>query len=157
MYNFAMIVALGADHAGFELKEALKRTLDRRGVTYHDFGTSGTASVDYPDYAAEVAEAVASARADRGILVCGSGVGMAIAANKVRGIRASVVTDVEGAVLAREHNDLNVLTLGGRRTSVELAERIVAAFLDTPFAGGRHQARVQKITALDERAGLSHS
>lgn len=152
MYNRGMVVALGADHAGFELKEALKRTLDARGVAWHDFGTSGTASVDYPDYASAVAEAVAGGRADRGILVCGSGVGMAIAANKVRGIRASVITDVEAAVLAREHNDLNVLTLGGRRTSPEEADGIVAAFLDTPFAGGRHTARVHKIAALDDRA-----
>jgi ribose 5-phosphate isomerase B len=155
VYNFAMVVALGADHAGFELKEALKRTLDRRGVTYHDFGTSGTTSVDYPDFAAQVAEAVATARADRGILVCGSGVGMAIAANKVQGIRASVIADVDGAVLAREHNDLNVLALSGRRTSVEEADRIVTAFLDTSFAGGRHLARVQKIAVLDTRAHAS--
>jgi ribose 5-phosphate isomerase B len=147
-----MLVALGADHAGFELKEALKRTLDARGIGWRDFGTSGPASVDYPDYAVLVAEAVAAGAADRGILVCGSGVGMAIAANKVHGIRASVITDAESAVLAREHNDLNVLTLGARRTPVDEAARIVAAFLDTPFAGGRHAARVQKITALDDRA-----
>lgn len=146
-----MLVALGADHAGFELKEALKRTLEARGVRWHDFGTAATASVDYPDYAVQVAEAVAAGRADRGILVCGSGVGMAIAANKVRGIRAAPIVDVEGAVLAREHNDLNVLTLGGRRTSVADAERIVAAFLDTPFAGGRHEQRVRKISRLDDR------
>lgn len=147
-----MLVALGADHAGFGLKEALKRTLDARGVRWLDVGTAGTTSVDYPDFAAQVAEAVAAGRADRGILVCGSGVGMAIAANKVHGIRASVITDVEASVLAREHNDLNVLTLGARRTAPEDAERIVAAFLDTPFAGGRHAVRVQKITALDDRA-----
>lgn len=152
MYNRSMVVALGADHAGFELKEALKRTLEARGVAFRDFGTTGAASVDYPDYAAQVAAAVAGGAADRGILVCGSGVGMAIAANKVPGIRASVITDVEAAVLAREHNDLNVLTLGGRRTPPDEATRIVAAFLDTPFAGGRHAARVQKIAALDERA-----
>lgn len=147
-----MLVALGADHAGFELKEALKRTLDARGIAWRDFGTSGPTSVDYPDYAVLVAEAVAAGAADRGILVCGSGVGMAIAANKVHGIRASVITDADSAVLAREHNDLNVLTLGARRTHVDEAARIVAAFLDTPFAGGRHAARVQKITALDDRA-----
>jgi ribose 5-phosphate isomerase B len=145
-------IALGADHAGFELKEAVKRVLDDRGIAYVDAGTSGPESVDYPDYAAEVAGAVATGRADRGILVCGSGVGMAIAANKVPGIRASVISDVEGAVLAREHNDLNVLTLGGRRTAVTDAERIVAAFLDTPFAGGRHERRVRKIADLEARA-----
>jgi ribose 5-phosphate isomerase B len=146
-----MLVALGADHAGFELKEALKRVLDERGVGYVDAGTSDGTAVDYPDFAAEVAGAVAAGRADRGILVCGSGVGMAIAANKVPGIRASVITDVDGAVLAREHNDLNVLTLGGRRTSPADAARIVAAFLDTPFAGGRHERRVRKIAELDAR------
>ena len=146
-----MFVALGADHAGFELKEALKRALDARGVAWHDVGTTGIASVDYPDYAVQVADAVAAGRADRGILVCGSGVGMAIAANKVRGVRAAPIVDVEGAVLAREHNDLNVLTLGGRRTSAADAERIVAAFLETPFAGGRHQQRVAKIGLLDDR------
>jgi ribose 5-phosphate isomerase B len=147
-----MFVALGADHAGFALKDALKRTLDARGVRWHDFGTGAAASVDYPDYAVQVANAVADGRADRGILVCGSGVGMAIAANKVRGIRAAPIVDVEGAVLAREHNDLNVLTLGARRTSVADAERIVAAFLDTPFAGGRHEQRVHKIALLDDRS-----
>lgn len=147
-----MVIAIGADHAGFELKEALKRTLDERGVTWVDVGTTGSASVDYPDFAAQVASAVTRGQADRGILVCGSGVGMAIAANKVPGIRASVITDVEAAVLAREHNDLNVLTLGARRTSADDAERIVSAFLDTPFAGGRHTARVEKIAALDAQA-----
>ncbi|MGE0813093.1 MAG: ribose 5-phosphate isomerase B [Vicinamibacterales bacterium] len=143
-----MLVALGADHAGFELKEALKRTLEERGVAYRDFGTDSAASVDYPDYAVEVAHAVAEGRADRGILVCGSGVGMAIAANKVRGIRASVISDVEGAALAREHNDLNVLSLGARRLPAGQAADIVAAFLDTPFAGGRHLRRVEKIERL---------
>ena len=150
-----MVIAIGADHAGFELKEALKRTLDERRVTWVDVGTTGSASVDYPDFAAQVASAVTRGQADRGILVCGSGIGMAIAANKVPGIRASVITDVEAATLAREHNDLNVLTLGARRTTVDDAERIVGAFLDTPFAGGRHTARVDKIAALDVKAHSS--
>jgi len=140
-----MFVALGADHAGFELKEAIKRLLDARGVAWHDAGTTSTSSVDYPDFAVQVAADVAGGRADRGILVCGSGVGMAIAANRVSGVRAAPLVDVEGAVLAREHNDLNVLALGARRTSVADAERIVSAFLDTPFAGGRHAVRVQKL------------
>lgn len=146
-----MFVALGADHAGFELKESLKRALEARGVAWHDVGTTSTSSVDYPDYAAQVAEAVAGGKADRGILVCGSGIGMAIAANKVRGIRAAPILDVESAVVAREHNDLNVLALSGRRTSVADAERIVTAFLDTPFSGGRHEQRVRKIDLLDNR------
>lgn len=147
-----MFVALGADHAGFELKEALKRALDARDVRWHDFGTAATASVDYPDYAVQVAEAVSAGRADRGILVCGSGIGMAIAANKVAGIRAASIADPGDAVVAREHNDLNVLALGSRRTSVAEAEAIVTAFLDTPFAGGRHQQRVEKIARLDARS-----
>lgn len=147
-----MLVALGADHAGFELKEAIKRLLDARGVAWHDAGTSSTTSVDYPDYAAKVAAAVASGTADRGILVCGSGIGMAIAANRVRGVRAAPLVDVPQTVLAREHNDVNVLTLGARRTSEPEAERIVTAFLDTPFAGGRHAARVQKLDTVDDRS-----
>ena len=147
-----MLVALGADHAGFELKESLKRILDARGVAWRDYGTSSTSSVDYPDYAALVAHAVADGAAERGILVCGSGVGMSIAANKVDGIRSAVLLDAPSAALAREHNDLNVLALAGRRTSPEDAEAIVAAFLATPFAGGRHTARVDKIRGLEAEA-----
>lgn len=147
-----MFVALGADHAGFELKEALKRTLDARGVAWTDLGTTSTTSVDYPDYAVLVADAVASGRAERGILVCGSGIGMAIGANRIRGVRAAPLVDVDQAVLAREHNDVNVLTLGARRTSVADAERIVAAFLDTPFAGGRHGRRIEKLDHLDSHS-----
>lgn len=146
-----MLVALGADHAGFELKEAIKRMLDARGVAWHDAGTASTSSVDYPDYAALVAAAVAGGRADRGILVCGSGIGMAIAANRVRGVRAAPLVDVPQTVLAREHNDVNVLAIGARRTGEAEAERIVAAFLDTPFAGGRHLQRVQKLDRLDDQ------
>ena len=150
------IIGIGSDHAGYELKTALKAELEAMGFAVLDVGTdSATRSVDYPDFAGQVADAVAHGRADRGILVCGSGVGMAIAANKVPGIRASVITDVDAAVLAREHNDLNVLTLGARRTAVDEAERIVGAFLDTPFAGGRHTARVEKIAALDATAHSS--
>lgn len=147
-----MLVALGADHAGFALKEAIKRILDARGVGWRDFGTASTSSVDYPDYAAPVAHAVAEGTAARGILVCGSGVGMAIAANKVDGIRAAVVLDAPSATLAREHNDVNVLALAGRKTTAEDAEAIVAAFLDTPFAGGRHAPRVDKIRRLEAEA-----
>ncbi len=144
-----MIVALGADHAGFALKEALKPVLDARGVVWRDLGTTSAASVDYPDYASQVAHAVAGGDADRGILVCGSGVGMAIAANKVAGIRAAALADPTAAALAREHNDLNVLTLAGRQLSAEAAGAIVDAFLTTPFAGGRHAQRLQKIRDLE--------
>ena len=147
-----MFVALGADHAGFELKEALKRTLDAQGVAWRDFGTSSSEPVDYPDIAGPVAEAVARGDAQRGILVCGSGVGMAIAANKVDGVRAAVISDAADAALAREHNDLNVLSLAARRVAPAEVESIVAAFLQTPFGGGRHQRRVQKLQQLESHA-----
>ena len=142
-----MHIALGADHAGVELKDALKAHLESHGITVSDMGTHGSASVDYPDFARQVADAVREGRADRGVLVCGSGIGMAIAANKVAGIRAAAIGDVTSARLAREHNDLNVLALGARLTAPGLAREIVDAFLDTPFAGGRHEQRVAKIHA----------
>jgi ribose 5-phosphate isomerase B len=144
-----MRIALGADHAGVALKSQIKQLLDERGLEYQDFGTDSTESVDYPDYAARVAREVAAGRFDRGILFCGTGLGMAMAANKVPGIRAAPVVDEQSAHLAREHNDANVLALGARVTPPDLARRIVNLFLDTPFAGGRHQRRVDKITQLD--------
>jgi len=144
-----MRIALGADHAGVGLKDQVKRLLDERGIQYTDFGTQSTESVDYPDFAVRVAEEVASGRFDRGILVCGTGIGMAIAANKVNGIRAASVVDETSAHLSRAHNDVNIVALGARVTSPELAERIVTAFLDTPFDGGRHQRRLDKISAID--------
>ena len=146
-----MRIALGADHAGVALKHAIKRQLDERGIVYTDFGTDSTESVDYPDYARKVGEAVARGEADRGILFCGSGTGMAIAANKVHGVRAASVFDAESSRLSREHNDANVLSLGERVTSEDEARRIVDAFLDTPFGGGRHQRRVDKISAIEGR------
>jgi ribose 5-phosphate isomerase B len=146
-----MRIALGADHAGVVLKSEIKRYLDERGIAYTDFGTDNHDSVDYPDYASTVAQEVASGRFDRGLLFCGSGIGMAIAANKVPGIRAASVIDERSAELSREHNDANVLAIGERLTTVEEARRIVSAFLDTPFAGGRHQRRVDKITAMDPK------
>jgi ribose 5-phosphate isomerase B len=144
-----MKVALGADHAGFALKDALKQTLDALGIEHHDFGTSSSESVDYPDFAQVVAQGVASGRFDRGILVCGTGIGMAIAANKIAGIRAAVVGDEDGARLSREHNDANVLTLGARITSPDRAQAIVGTFLGTSFQGGRHADRVEKIHKLE--------
>lgn len=142
-----MHVALGADHAGVGLKDAVKAHLASRGITVSDVGTHGHGSVDYPDFAREVARAVRDGQADRGVLVCGSGIGMAIAANKVAGIRAAAIGDVTSAQLAREHNDLNVLALGARLTPPETALAVLDAFLDTPFAGGRHEQRVAKIHA----------
>jgi ribose 5-phosphate isomerase B len=144
-----MHVALGADHAGFHLKNSLKHVLDELKVSYQDFGTSSAVSVDYPDFAREVAQSVAGGKFDRGILVCGTGIGMAIAANKVDGVRAAPVGDTESARLSREHNDLNVLTLGARVTPESRAREIVRTFLQTPFEGGRHQSRVQKIHAIE--------
>lgn len=144
-----MRVALGADHAGFELKDRLKRLLDELGIAHEDFGTSSGQSVDYPDFAREVAAGVASGAFDRGILVCGSGIGMAIAANKVAGVRAAAVFDAETARLSREHNDLNVLTLGARLLPESRAREIVRIFLETVFEGGRHDRRLDKIRHLE--------
>ncbi|HSG00319.1 MAG TPA: ribose 5-phosphate isomerase B [Vicinamibacterales bacterium] len=143
-----MRIALGADHAGVSLKEVVKRLLDQRGESYTDFGTDSTESVDYPDFAALVSVEVAAGRFDRGILVCGSGIGMAMTANKFPGIRAAAATDVTLARLSREHNNANVLTLGERTTPPDMARRIVDAFLDTRFAGGRHERRVSKIESV---------
>ena len=142
-----MRVYLGSDHAGFEMKEALKPYFSKRGVDLVDVGTDSEDSVDYPEYAHKVADAVASGEADRGVLVCGSGIGMAMTANKVDGVRAAMVTDPELARMMRLHNDGNVVTLGGRYIPQELAEEILDAFLDTDFEGGRHQRRVEKIEA----------
>jgi ribose 5-phosphate isomerase B len=147
-----MRIALGADHAGVGLKDQVKRQLDARGIAYTDFGTTSTESVDYPDVAARVAHEVVSGAYDRGILACGTGIGMAIAANKIAGIRAAPVVDERSAALSREHNDANVLALGARVTSPDLATRLVDIFLDTPFDGGRHARRIDKITALEQVA-----
>lgn len=141
----ALPVFVGSDHAGFLLKERLKKTLDRLGIAYRDVGTHSTESVDYPDFARQVAEAVAKGEAERGLLVCGSGQGMAMTANRHRGVRAALAWDEETARLAREHNDANVLALGGRLLDPERAERILEVFLKTAFAGGRHAGRVAKI------------
>ena len=144
-----MRIALGADHAGIHLKAEIRKLLDERGIAYTDFGTETTDSVDYPDFADRVAHAVAGGEYDRGLLFCGSGIGMAIAANKVAGIRAAPVVDETSARLSREHNDANVLALGERLTPPDVARQLVNTFLDTPFGGGRHQRRVDKISALD--------
>lgn len=148
-----MRVAIGADHAGFELKEQLKHVLDDLRIEYTDVGTASLASVDYPDFAEVVARGVATHEYDRGVLVCGSGIGMAMAANKVEGVRAASVTDVVSARLSREHNDANVLTLGARFTDADRAAAILRTFLETPFEGGRHEQRVDKIRAIERRNG----
>ena len=145
-----MRIALGADHAGVHLKADIRKLLDERGIAYKDFGTESVESVDYPDFAESVARAVATGEFDRGLLFCGSGIGMAMAANKVPGIRAASVVDETSARLSRQHNDANVLALGERLTGPGLARDLVNTFLDTPFDGGRHQRRVDKISALDK-------
>ncbi len=144
-----MRVAIASDHAGFALKQELVRYLTEGHVTFDDLGTTSDTTTDYPDFAAAVGRAVVEGRADRGILICGTGIGMSIAANKIGGIRAALVTDVEAARLSREHNDANVIALGGRTTAPELARAIVDVFLKTPFSGGRHAERVRKIARLE--------
>jgi ribose 5-phosphate isomerase B len=148
-----MVIALGADHAGFRLKERLKSWLVERGHTVVDLGTHGEGPVDYPDYAAAVGLAVTAGRAHRGVLVCGAGIGMAIGANKIPGIRAAACGEPYTARLSREHNDTNVLALGARITAPEAATRILETWLDTAFARGRHQRRIDKLTALDDAVG----
>jgi ribose 5-phosphate isomerase B len=142
-------VALGADHGGFQLKEAIKGWLSELGVEWADFGTFSEESCDYPDYAREVAIRVARGEYDRGILVCGSGIGMCIAANKVPGVRAALCHDVYSARVTREHNDSNVLTMGARVVGPGLAREILEVWLKTPFAGERHARRVAKIGELE--------
>ncbi len=144
-----MKITIGADHAGYRLKEHLARCLERRGHQVDDRGTFSDDSVDYPDLAAAVAGEVAAGRADRGLLVCGTGVGMAIAANKVDGVRAATCNDLFTARKSREHNDANVLTLGARVVGEGLAEDIVDSFFSSEFEAGRHQRRVDKIRALE--------
>jgi ribose 5-phosphate isomerase B len=146
-------VAIGADHGGFPMKEELKRVLADLGCEVLDVGTHGTAAVDYPDFAIAVARAVADGKARFGVMVDGAGIGSSMAANKVAGVRAALCYDLTTAQNAREHNDANVLTLGGTLIGTRLASEIVRAFLATPFAGGRHAPRVAKINRLDEGRG----
>jgi len=145
-----MKIAVGADHAGYQLKDQIKQHLQQQGMDVSDEGTSSPESVDYPDYARAVAHDVSQKRADLGILVCGSGIGMAIAANKVDGIRAANVTSEVEAQLSREHNNANILTLGARILQPDEAMRIVDAWLAAQFAGGRHERRVEKIAAIEK-------
>lgn len=143
-----MVIALGADHAGYALKAHIGAVLANLGYEVRDVGTHSLDSVDYPDYAVAVAKAVNSGEAERGILVCGSGIGVSITANKFEGIRAANCLTVEMAVLCRQHNNANILTLGERLVDHQTAEAIVQAFLATEFEGGRHTRRVEKIHLL---------
>lgn len=146
-----MRVALASDHGGYRLKQAIAGYLEEQGIEYKDFGTMSEVSVDYPDYALAVAQAVSSGDCDRGILVCGTGIGIGIAANKVPGIRAALCHDTFSAQASREHNDANILTLGERVIGSGLALDIVATWLKSEFTGGRHARRVDKITAIEQQ------
>ena len=143
-------IAIGSDHAGFSVKEIIRKYLEGAGYAVSDLGTSSEESVDYPDYGKAVGERVVSQQADFGIAVCGTGIGISIAANKVRGIRAALAHDVSTARLAREHNDANVLALGGRIVTSEAAIEMVQVFLTTAYPGGRHRRRLDKITAIEK-------
>src|SRR5438477_1188590 len=149
-----ILVALGADHAGYELKESLKQHLERRGLKVLDAGTSSMASADYPDFARVVARQIVERKCDLGLLVCATGIGMSIAANKVPGVRAALVFDEKMAALARQHNDANVLCLGGKFVGPEQAKKIVDAFLDAHFEGGRHARRVDKVERMEAAGAL---
>ena len=145
------MLIIGSDHGGLSLKTALKSYLKRRGFDVTDAGTDSTNSVDYPDFGQKVAEAVIAGDAESGILICGTGIGMSIAANKVPGVRAALVTDVFMARMAKEHNNANVLVLGGRVLDEQKACDLVGAWLDSTFEGERHQTRLDKITALEKK------
>lgn len=147
-----MQVAIGSDHGGFRLKTEIINYLQEQGIDYHDFGTYSTDSVDYPDFARAVAEAVAAGKFERGILCCGTGIGVSIAANKVAGIRAALCHDTFSARMAGEHNMANIITLGERVIGTGLARDIVAAWLNAKFAGGRHTQRLEKIAAMERDA-----
>lgn len=141
-----MKIAIGSDHAGFRLKEIVKNFLKTRNIEVEDFGTYTEESVDYPDYAFKVGEAVARKDFDFGILICGSGIGMSMAANKVKGVRAALCNDLYTAHVSREHNNANILCMGGRVIGEEVAKEIVSVWLNAKFEGGRHERRVNKIT-----------
>lgn len=140
------MIALGSDHGGYELKQEVKKHLEERGLKYKDYGTYSTQSCDYPDYAQKVARAILDHECERGILICGTGIGISIAANRYPGIRAAVCTDCFMAEATRQHNDANILALGGRVLGVGSALKIVDTFLDTPFSNEeRHMRRINKI------------
>ncbi len=147
------MIAIGCDHGGLELKEHLVYVLQSRGVDVVDMGTNDKVSVDYPDYGRLVSLEVSTGQAERGILVCTSGIGMSILANKFPGVRAALVHDLTEAQMSREHINSNILVLGGGTTAKTMAEQILESWLQTPFAGGRHQRRVDKITQVERELG----
>ncbi len=149
-------IAIGSDHAGFELKEKIKKILEGMNLVWQDMGTNSTDSCDYPEYARAVANAVSQEKCDRGIICCGSGIGVSIVANKVRGIRAALCHDYEDAETSRKHNDANVLCLAGRRTSLEDCEKIINTWMSTAFEGGRHERRVEQIEKARDKEESWH-
>lgn len=144
------MIAIGADHGGFEIKEAVKAYLDSQNIAYQDFGTHSEESVDYPPIAAKVAHAVADEECEKGILCCGTGIGMSIAANKVDGVRASVCDNEFCTEMTRRHNNCNCLCMGGRVIDKEKAVELTKIYLETPFEGGRHQRRLDQIAAIEQ-------
>lgn len=145
------MLGIGADHGGFELKEEIKKYLDEKGIETKDFGTFSEDSVDYPDYAEKVANSIVSGECDCGILICGTGIGISIAANKIPGIRAANCSDCYSARKSKEHNNANILCMGGRVVGKDLAKMIVDEWLNAEFQGGRHQRRLDKITELERK------
>src|SRR5690554_6819311 len=143
-------IAIGSDHAGYELKNEIMKDLKEKGFDIKDFGVNSPESVDYPDQASLVAKAVASGEFNRGIVICGTGIGISISANKVKGIRAALCGDVFSARMSREHNNANVLAMGGRVLGVDLAKEILSTYLKSEFQGGRHERRVNKIAEMEE-------
>lgn len=143
------MIAIACDHGALALKEAIKKHLTERGLEYRDFGTDSLDSCDYPDYAGPAAKAVGSGECDRGIVVCTTGIGVSIVANKVKGVRCALLSDKMSARLTRQHNNTNMMAMGAGVVGEKLALEIVDVWLDTPFEGGRHQRRVDKITALE--------
>ncbi len=150
MSEIAEKIIIGSDHGGYELKEFIKSELDKKHIPFEDIGTNSSDSVDYPNYGAKVAQAVAQEEYKRGILICGTGIGISITANRFKGVRAALCCSVEMARLSREHNNANILALGGRTTSPEDAAAILETWLTTPFEGGRHETRVG---LMDDLAG----
>ncbi|MCF6265346.1 MAG: ribose 5-phosphate isomerase B [Desulfuromusa sp.] len=145
------MLVIGSDHGGYELKKSILELLRKRGVNCADFGTDGSDSVDYPDYAAKVASAVSSGEAELGILICGTGIGMSISANKFPGVRAALVHDDFTAQMAREHNNANILVMGGRVLTPDQGKRLVEIWYDAKYEGGRHQKRLDKISVIEQR------
>ena len=143
------MIAIGCDHGGFELKEAIVNYLKEKNLEFKDFGIYENVSVNYPEIGVKVARSIASGECERGILCCGTGIGISLAANKVKGIRAAVLSDEFSCEFTRRHNDANILALGGRVVSIEKGLKLVDIFLNTPFEGGRHQQRIDMITAIE--------